>query len=91
MKDRILSVRYVGAPLQRIPVRHACGHFEVRVTRWHAFSVHVEIETPDPRGYVDAGSECSKCLNGRGGRSIQEHYDTVEAAQTAAEAAGPVR
>ncbi len=86
-----VTTRFVGARLQRIPIRHACGHFELRLTRWGRFNPSVEVETPDPRGYLDAGSNCSKCDNGRGGRSVQENYETVEAAQRASEALGPFR
>jgi hypothetical protein len=45
----------IGTPLSRIPVRHSCGHFEARFTRWN------DDTEAKARGFLIAGSVCSTC------------------------------
>lgn len=79
--DRVISdrngvrVTQVGEPLSRIPIRHACGHFELRMTRWNGESANIA------QGFIQAGSECTQCAPL--GRPIGPNYDTLEAAQEA--------
>lgn len=70
--DHVAAMR---RPLSRKPVRHACGHYEVRL-----MSYAVDPAT----GYRQAGSPCSSCAPR--GRPVQPHYPTLADAQAACEA-----
>ena len=60
--------------LRRVPICHACGHFELRLMRW-------SNDVPNPRGYIDAGSVCSTCSPQD--RSIVPNYASLEEALAA--------
>jgi hypothetical protein len=63
-------------PLEYIPVRHACGDFEVRLMRWYGGQADRD------QGFVDAGSPCTQCAPQ--GRSINPNYPTLDAVTAAA-------
>lgn len=67
-------IRSFTEPLEYIPVRHTCGHFELRLTRW---STH-EPEAQE-RGYLSAGNPCTLC--NPQGRSLEPAYGSLENAQ----------
>lgn len=75
------TVTRVGSSLTHIPVRHTCGHFEVRLTRWNglALSTILHADPPNADGFLKAGSPCSQCSPQ--GRPPQVHFDTLERAQ----------
>lgn len=77
-----VSVTRIGAPLQYIPVRHACGHFELRYTRWNGFDPRTTQDPPNADGFLKAGSPCTQCAPQ--GRPVDQNYPTLEAAQAAA-------
>jgi hypothetical protein len=62
-------------PLTRIPVRHACGHFELRLTRWNGEAQNIA------QGFIQSGSDCTQCSPQ--GRPISPHYATLADAQAA--------
>lgn len=72
----------IEAPLQYIPVRHGCGHFELRLTRWNGFDPSTTEDPANPAGFLPAQSPCTSCAPQ--GRPVGEHYDTLEAAQAEA-------
>lgn len=72
------SLSEMTTPLEYIPVRHACGDFEIRLMRWYGG------QTDRDRGYADAQSPCSTCSPQ--GRPQQVRFSTLAAAQTAAAA-----
>ena len=69
-------VVHVGERLSRIPVRHTCGHFELRMTHWNGEDDH------KAQGFLPAGSACSTCAPQ--GRTPQPNYATLAEAQAAA-------
>jgi hypothetical protein len=77
-----VTISRIGAPLQYIPVRHACGHFELRLTRWNGFDPSTTADPANAAGYLSAGSVCSGC-SPMGG-AIAPHVDTLAEAQDAA-------
>ena len=76
------TVTTVGAPLQYIPVRMNCGHFELRLTRWNGFNAQSSDDPPSPGGFLQAGAVCTQC-NAQG-RAVSPNYETLELAQRAA-------
>lgn len=73
------SITRVGSALQYIPIRHTCGHFELRLTRWQPFNANRNVETRHAQGFLPAGSQCSTCAPQ--GRPISDQFRSLEAAQ----------
>lgn len=67
------EVRQIGVPLSRIPVRHTCGHFEARLTRWNGDQEAID------RGHLQAGNKCTVCAPHE--RPEQPQFLTLEAVQ----------
>ena len=82
MGQYITTVTELGARLSRIPIRHACGHFEMRLTRWNEWNPNTTQDPPHPDGFLRAGSECSSCSPQ--GREIKPHFDTLAEAKASA-------
>jgi hypothetical protein len=70
-----VRVTQVGEPLSRIPIQHSCGHFELRLTRWHGNA------QGKAQGFIPAGSPCSQCAPQ--GRNVVPHFDTLKEARAA--------
>lgn len=82
-------VTRVGSALQYIPVRHACGHFEIRMARWNAFDPRTSKDPANADGFLRSESPCTECAPQ--GRPVGPHHDTLEAAQADAAAKNAAR
>jgi len=74
------TVTTLGSPLQYIPIRHSCGDFEMRLTRWNPWSAHTSEDPALPEGFIPANSPCATC--DPMGRVVGPNFQTLEAAQT---------
>lgn len=70
------TLRHIGIPLAYLPVRHACGHFEARLTRWGSDQ---GAGMDKARGFLTAGSVCSTCEPQ--GRPVSQQFPTLESVQ----------
>ncbi len=71
-----MTTAHLFRRLSHKPVRHTCGHFEVRL---------MSQPMDDVLGYAAAESPCSQCAPQ--GRPEQPNYPTLEAALRAAQTA----